>query len=109
MTRDVRVVARPPLAAGFRLAGLAVDEARSTGDAGRIVERLAGDPGTGILLVEQELFDGLPAPLREALERRPLPIVVPVPVAEWVRGRRRAEDYILDLLQRAIGYRVRLQ
>jgi vacuolar-type H+-ATPase subunit F/Vma7 len=109
MSYVVRVVSRPPMAAGFRLAGLAVDEARSSGEAGRIVERLAGDPGTGILLVEQDLYDGLAAPLRQALERRPLPIVVPVPQAEWARGRRRAEDYILDLLQRAIGYRVRLQ
>ncbi len=109
MKYAVHVVASPPLAAGFRLAGLVVDEVLSPGDANRAVERLASQPDMGILLVQQDLYDALGDPLRQLLERRPLPILVPVPVAEWAGGRKRAEDYILDLLQRAVGYRVRLQ
>ncbi len=70
---------------------------------------LAQEPDLGILLVEQPLFDAFPAPLKRALENRPLPIVVPVPRAAWGAPTDRAEAYILDLLRRAIGYRVRLQ
>jgi len=32
-----------------------------------------------------------------------------VPNASWTAGGRGGEDFILDLLRRAIGYRVRLQ
>jgi vacuolar-type H+-ATPase subunit F/Vma7 len=46
---------------------------------------------------------------RREVERRAVPIVVPVPAPEWEAGRGAAEDIILELLRRAIGYRVRLR
>jgi vacuolar-type H+-ATPase subunit F/Vma7 len=104
----VRTIAAPPLAAGFRLAGLPVDVAESPRDAGRIIERLTTARSVGVIFVQQDLFDALPEPQRRALERLAVPIIVPVPAARWA-ARRGAEEYILDLLQRAIGYRVRLQ
>ena len=105
----LRTVAGPALASGFRLAGLPVDEARSARDAGTIIELLLTQGEAGVILVQQDLYDALPETQRRALERAAAPILVPVPAAEWAAGRRGAEAYILDLLQRAIGYRVRLQ
>ena len=109
MTSRVRAIATPALAAGLRLAGLPVDDAANAATAAERASALAGDPELGILLIEQPLFDAFPAALRRDLENRALPIVVPVPTAAWGTARDRAESYILELLRRAIGYRVRLQ
>lgn len=109
MSHRLRVVATPAVAAGFRLAGLTADDATAPRDAEALWREEAGRPDAGVLLVQQVLYDAIPPASRRELERQSLPIVVPVPDASWTDARRRPEDYILDLLQRAIGYRVRLQ
>jgi vacuolar-type H+-ATPase subunit F/Vma7 len=109
LSHRIRAVASPPLAAGLRLAGVPADDVPSAAAAAERVTQLAADPELGILLVEQPLYDAFTAPLRHDLETRALPIVVPVPVPRWGAPADRAEAYILDLLRRAIGYRVRLQ
>jgi len=109
MKYAVRVLASPALAPGFRLAGLAVDEVVNPKDAGERLVLAAAQPGTGILLVEQALLDAVPEQTRHEIERRAVPILVPVPAPAWLGGTSGAEDYILELLRRAIGYRVRLQ
>ena len=111
MKRFVRAVTSPALAPGFRLAGLVVDESDAGEDPSVIGDRLmtaADNPETGILLIEQALFDAAPEAIRRDLERRAVPILVPVPGPTFAVPGRGAEDYILDLLRRAIGYRVRL-
>jgi vacuolar-type H+-ATPase subunit F/Vma7 len=105
----LRVIAGAVLASGFRLAGLNVDEATSASEAATLLDRLAERPDTGVILMQQDWFDLLPEAQRRMVERAPVPIVVPIPSADWSGGRGDAEAYILDLLQRAIGYRVRLQ
>jgi len=105
----VRAVASPALAAGLRLAGLPAEDAVTPTLAAERVMRLVESSDLGILLIEQPLFDAFPATLRRDLENRALPIVVPVPRAEWGAATEHAEAYILELLRRAIGYRVRLQ
>jgi vacuolar-type H+-ATPase subunit F/Vma7 len=87
---------------------LRVEEASTPAQAGSALERLIDAGDAGVILVEQSLFAALPAHIKRGIERRPLPIVIPVPSAVWAARRREGEDYILDLLQRAIGYRVRL-
>ena len=89
-----------------------VDEVHHETDSDALAERLllaANRSDTGILLVEQALFDRAPESLRRDLEKRAMPILVPVPGAVFAPSECSAQDYILDLLRRAIGYRVRLQ
>jgi vacuolar-type H+-ATPase subunit F/Vma7 len=105
----LRAILDPVLAAGFRLAGLQVDEVVKASEAAAALGRLCCTPGVGVVLIRQDWFDALPEALRRTVDRQPIPIVVPVPRADWTEGRGGAEAYILDLLQRAIGYRVRLQ
>ncbi|HEX8726858.1 MAG TPA: V-type ATP synthase subunit F [Gemmatimonadaceae bacterium] len=109
MSYRVRAVATPALAVGLRLAGLPTDEANDAAAAADRVNALVQEPDLGILLIEQPLFDAIPAALRRELENRAVPIVVPVPRAAWGAVTDRAEAYILELLRRAIGYRVKLQ
>ena len=109
MSWSVRVLASPGVAAGFRLAGLTVDEVDDVSTASDRLVSAAAQPRLGILLVEQRLLDAASDAVRHDLERRAVPILVPIPAVRWDAARDDAEGYILELLRRAIGYRVRLQ
>jgi vacuolar-type H+-ATPase subunit F/Vma7 len=105
----VHVIASPGFATGFRLAGFAVDEVSTPREAfDRFVAALA-QADLGILLVEQRLLDTLPTVVRRDAERRPVPVIVPIPSPAWAGQKSDAENFILELLRRTIGYRVRLQ
>ena len=106
----VRVLASTATAAGLP----ARRASRSTkceiaADAGDRLAAAAADASVGIILVEQRLLDAVPPAVRRAVDRRPLPIIVPIPAPNWTHGPSDAEGYIVELLRRAIGYRVRLQ
>ena len=110
MSHEVRVLCRPAVAVGFRLASLRVHTAP---DAAAATERLASlrrDPAVGLVLIEDALHDALPP---EAADTRAsattLPIVVPFPGPSWKAPGSAAEARILEILRRALGYRVRLR
>jgi vacuolar-type H+-ATPase subunit F/Vma7 len=105
MELTVRVLCRPEIAAGFALAGLAVDEAVEA-TVGETLRRLAADPATGIVLVESRLRHALPEELLQRLDRAACPIVVPFPSPTW-GGPSAEEEYVLEILRQAVGYRVR--
>ena len=109
MSWRVRVLASTATSPGYRLAGLTVDEVSRTADAGDRLAAAAADAEIGIILVEQRLLDGVPPAVRRAVDRRPLPIIVPIPAPNWTHAASDGESYIVELLRRAIGYRVRLQ
>lgn len=109
MSWRVRVLASTATAPGYRLAGLTVDEVHKSADAGDQLASAAADTTVGILLVEQPLLDAVAPAVRRAVDRRALPIVVPIPPPNWTHEASDAESYIVELLRRAIGYRVRLQ
>jgi vacuolar-type H+-ATPase subunit F/Vma7 len=105
----VRVLASTATSPGYRLAGLTVDEVRNVSDAGDRLATTAAEADVGIILVEQRLLDSVPPAIRRSVDRRPLPIIVPIPAPNWTHAKSDAESYIVELLRRAIGYRVRLQ
>jgi V/A-type H+-transporting ATPase subunit F len=109
MSMRVRAITGPGLATGFQLAGFAVDEVSSAREASDRVLAALEQPDLGILLVEQRLLDALPIAVRRDAERRPVPVLVPIPAPAWAGRTDDAERFILELLRRAIGYRVRLQ
>jgi len=94
-----RVVAicRPEVAVGLRLAGIPVLEATSPSE---VPDRIAGL--TGLVLLQDDLHD------RETdLEVPGGPVVVPFPGPRWRPGE--LDEHVLEILRRAIGYRVRLR
>jgi len=105
MELTVRVLCRPELAAGFELAGLVVDEANEA-TAAEAMRRLAADPATGIVLIEERLRRTLPTDLTQRLDRQATPNLVPFPSPSW-GGPSVAEEYVLEILRQAVGYRVR--
>jgi vacuolar-type H+-ATPase subunit F/Vma7 len=109
MRYRVQVIGRPHTASGFALAGFqAIEAATQAEGAARTLEATA-DPTIGVVLVEETIHSALPEPARQALDRSPLPMVIPFPAAAWVPGREAAEAYLVEILRQAIGYRVRLR
>lgn len=109
MSLAVRIVCRPETAAGFRLASLAPRLVEPDAAGAHALKDELRAAGTGVVLMDEQLFDRLSGDERRLLGRRPLPIVVPFPAPEWRTQRQAAEAYILDLLRQVIGYRVRLK
>jgi len=109
MAYTVRLMCPSAVGAGFALAGLApLDVDDPAQGAGRLRDLLA-DATTGVVLLEDRLYDALPDELRRDLGRRPLPLVVPFPGPAWLAREEAAEAYIVELLRQVIGYRVRLR
>jgi vacuolar-type H+-ATPase subunit F/Vma7 len=109
MSYGVRVLCRPAVAAGFRLAGLTPVEAEDAEAGGRRLAALLDARDIGVLLVEESFYAALPDGARRQLARQPVPIVVPFPGPVWMPPREGAEAFIAELLRQAIGYRVRLE
>ncbi len=108
MTDSVRIVCRPALAPGFALAGvppvpLGLDEAIEP-----LLADFARHPEIGVVLLQEEIYRALPDDLRARLARSAHPVVVPFPGPAW-EAAASAEERVIELLRRAIGYRVRLR
>jgi vacuolar-type H+-ATPase subunit F/Vma7 len=104
----VRVICRPAIAAGFRLAGLRPEIASDPTDGARRLAAMLDEDDAGVILAEEDFHAALPETERRALARRPLPIVVPFPLPRWAPAAAAPETFIAELLRRAVGYRVRL-
>jgi vacuolar-type H+-ATPase subunit F/Vma7 len=106
--RTTRVVCRPGLAPGFALAGLAADAVGAGESAEPVLAALVKRDDVGVLLLEEEILDGLAADFRARLERSSIPVLIPFPGPAW-EARPSAEERVIELLRRAIGYRVKLR
>jgi len=107
MTHRVKVLSRPGVASGFALAGIRPILAESATEAATRLDDLVNDATVGVVLIEQTLYDQLGPATIEALSRRELPLVVPFPGPSR-QPAPTPEAYVIELLRRAIGYRVRL-
>jgi vacuolar-type H+-ATPase subunit F/Vma7 len=101
-------ISSPGLSAGFALAGVPVFEATDSADAARQIDDLLADANISVLIIDENLHQGLPEEVRRDLQRAPFPVVIPVPGPNWTKEST-AHEYIVEILRRAIGYRVRLQ
>lgn len=105
----MRVICRAEAATGFLLAGLDVVEVSGAEEGSRRLVALVEQPKVGVVLMEDDLYEGVDEDLVRELGRRVLPMVVPFPGP----GRRGSltgpEEYIVEMLRQAIGYRVRLR
>ena len=102
------VIASPGLSAGFALAGVPVYEAAYGDAASRQFARVGDEVNAGVVMIDEPLYRELPEELRRDLQRAGLPVVIPVPGPAWTTESS-AHEYIVEILRRAIGYRVKLQ
>ena len=100
------VITGPGSSSGYALAGVPVIEALDAKDAERHLARL--EATEAVIVVDQRLYEELPDELRKSLSRSPSTVVIPVPGPNW-GAESTAHEYIVDILRRASGSRVRLQ
>lgn len=108
MRGEIVCVARPGVAAGLRLAGLEAVEAETPDPTAAALDDLSPDD-VAVVLVESALWDALPAEARERIEARPAQLVMPFPSPTRLSPEERADAYLVEMLRRAVGYRVRLR
>lgn len=106
--RRVAVIASPGLGVGFALAGVSVYEEAEGRAAAERIEHLIEESQVGVVIIDEPLYRDLPEEFQRDLRRKTLPVVIPVPGPEWTLESK-AHEYIVEILRRAIGYRVRLQ
>jgi len=109
MRAGIHAICRRETAPGIALAGLAPIVASTGTEAASAFAALSREPAKGgVVLIEQALHDALPPATRRQLRRDGLPIVMPFPGAAVGLGAA-PEHELLEILRRAIGYRVRLR
>ena len=106
--QQLAVISSPGLSAGFALAGVPVLEATDGIDAARRIDQLVDSMNAAVILIDEPLYEDLPDEVQRDLRRSALPVVIPVPGPDWTTETS-AHEYIVEILRRAIGYRVRLQ
>lgn len=98
-----------PLITGFALAGIPVLEAESRDEAAARLSELVTRDDVGVVFAAHTVIDALPEPVRRRLARESTPVLLSLPDPDWSAAVQTESNEILELLQRAIGYRVRLQ
>lgn len=107
MIAAVRVLCRSEIAPGFALTGVAMQVVAPGADLAEAIAAAAGTGETGVLLIEDRLYRALNEETRRRVDRMTHPVVVPFPSPAW-EPTAAAEAYVVELLRRAIGYRVKL-
>lgn len=108
MTQGIRVLCQSATAPGFALAGLVPESAGDPGTVDAALRSMLQRPEIGVILLEDALHAVLASDLRTVVDRMAQPVVVPFPGPAW-RAAPSAEEQVVELLRRAIGYRVRLR
>ena len=105
---QLMVITSPGLSAGFALAGVPVFEASDGADAARQIGHLVDEMNAGVIIMDEPLYEDLPEEIKRDLRKSAHPVVIPVPGPDWTTETT-AHEYIVEILWRAIGYRVKLQ
>lgn len=109
MPLKVVAIGPAPMTRGFALAGVDTVQAEEDSAGARQLAALLSREDLGVVLADEQLAARLPDEVRAASQRRSAPVLLTVPRARWDEAVTPGANEILDLLQRAIGYRVRLQ
>lgn len=110
MKAQLHAICRPQTALGIALSGIAPIEAATGAQAAAALAELARTPGRGgVVLIEAELYDALPGATLRQIRRDGVPILQPFPGPAPLAAGVAPEQELLDVLRRAIGYRVRLK
>ncbi|WP_455383376.1 V-type ATP synthase subunit F [Salinispira pacifica] len=106
----VTAVVHEDLGLGFGLAGLTVMRCADSKEALEAIHSLLSDRDQGIIIVEEEFLDDFEEHERDALLKRTIPLLVPIPgKLEW-HGSDEVphDDYVARLVRQAVGYQLNI-
>jgi len=109
----VIVITHPELAPGFRLTGVAVEEAENVSEAEELIENvLRMGEEYGLIFMDENLVMNINPRLNTKLEDKGVPLLIPFPAQEiysWLKKKEDEEDYASYLIRNAIGYKIKLK
>lgn len=109
MIRTVEAVCTEAVAPALRATGLPVQVAGSADEAAERIREIAVRGEVGVVLLESPLHDELEENGRlPAMVRQQGTAILRFPGPVWLE-RPPEEEYLLELLRRAVGYRVKLR
>jgi V/A-type H+-transporting ATPase subunit F len=103
-----KVVIEKGYGVGFELAGAPVEEVTLENAAERL-QALLTDGKTGVVAIDDQMVQCIPAALNARIRREGFPVIVPFTVPRRGQDAARGQDYVAALIQRAIGYHVKIQ
>jgi vacuolar-type H+-ATPase subunit F/Vma7 len=92
---------------GFALAGVEVREVASGDEANRMLAAELGDENNGVILIDEGLTQGMPSKLRAQVDDSVIPLVMEIPVISKWESMKQSENMVSDIIQRAVGYRIK--
>jgi len=99
------------LALGFSLTGVEVVPVNEPSGAQEAVKELISGREAGLIVIEESLLEGMEERAREQLLDSSVPLVVPVPGELAWRDVEELppDDYVSELIRRAVGYQLNVQ
>ena len=92
---------------GFALAGVQIREVANISDAHRVLAVEMDDEHNGIILIDELFTTELPSKLQKRVDESAIPLVMGIPVITKWEYVQKSEDIIVDIIQRAVGYRIK--
>lgn len=102
----VRVICRRDRDQGFALAGVETEACATADGIRQALDRALADPEIGVLLVDEGIMARLDPKTLGRLESSERPLAVPIPLDISAGAER---EYLERVIQRVIGYQVRLE
>jgi V/A-type H+-transporting ATPase subunit F len=103
------VITDPESAVGFRLAGVETLTAERADEAEELLQTAVNSGGTGLLLINESFMNRFSDALQRKLEKLSLPLIIPIPISSTWWKKEESEDYIFNLIRRAIGYQMKIK
>ena len=92
---------------GFALAGVQIREVANISDAHKVLAVEMDDEHNGIILIDELFTTELPTKLQKRVDESAIPLVMGIPVITKWEYVQKSEDIIGDIIQRAVGYRIK--
>ncbi len=110
MSRVLALLSRD-LGAGFALAGAEVSVAADSAAARSALDAAVAGRAYGIIIVQEELLQGMEEQARKAFAESTVPLIIEVPGEMVWRMAEGAppDDYVAQLIRRAVGYQLNIK
>jgi vacuolar-type H+-ATPase subunit F/Vma7 len=107
----ILAVLRQDLGSGFALAGIDVESVTDAAGLRAALDAAVSGGSCGMVIVESELMQELPAEIREGYAAVTVPLVIEVPGSVTWREEQGLpfDDYVARLVRRAVGYQLNIK
>ncbi|MFC1539629.1 V-type ATP synthase subunit F, partial [Candidatus Latescibacterota bacterium] len=89
------------------LAGAETREVANAHEAQKALSIEMDEENNGIILIDETFTKEMPAKLRTRVDESVIPLVMDIPVISKWESMKRQEGIIGDIIQRAVGYRIK--